>query len=159
PHLRTALASPSRTWVEGVAFAPDGKTLAAAIGEEVRLIDIATGGERGILRDNLSRVSLRRVCYSPDGRWLAAGDWNTAELLWDLAGGRWWGKLAEYSGGGLSSWALNLGNASAAFSPDGKLIAVAVRAGHVESPGEVQIVEVLSRKERLRLQGHGREIW
>src|SRR5262249_3931733 len=61
-----------RGMVEGVAFAPDGKTLAMASREgNVHLWDVAAGKLLQTLRGHSSAV--QAVVFSPDGRTLASG--------------------------------------------------------------------------------------
>jgi len=128
--------------VASVAFAPDGKTLAAGIGDRtVRLYDLATGRERlprlgregavpppqegnhaiwGSNKENARAPAC--LAFSPDGSLLASGPgWvgdgcpaDTPPItLWDVAAGREARQLAGHP------WEIT----SLAFSPDGKLLA------------------------------------
>src|SRR5262249_61119350 len=75
--------------VVGVAFAPDGRTLAAAIRREegnqtsgeVRLWNADTGEERTVFRGHMQGV--RAVAFSPDGRTVASAGTDRVVELWD----------------------------------------------------------------------------
>ncbi len=69
--------------VNSVNFFPDGKTLALGTFENgIRLFDLNTGLEKGILRGY--NMSERNLILSPDGRVLAETNQTTIRL-WDLA--------------------------------------------------------------------------
>ena len=108
-------------WVYSVAFAPDGKTLAAADGT-VHLLDAATGApqKRLAVKD---RKALK-IAFAPDGKSLAGagGHWvavgggtqQVSEVfLWDAHTGKLLRRLND-----LHPWLR-----SVAYSPDGKVLA------------------------------------
>jgi WD40 repeat protein len=75
--------------VKGLAFSPDGQTLAASsyLNHEILLWDLAAGRERARLRGHASPVI--SLAFSPDGASLASGGVrDDAIILWDLASGR-----------------------------------------------------------------------
>jgi Tol biopolymer transport system component len=126
--------------VEGVAFAPDGKTLATASQDgTVRLWNVTTGTQIGEpLPGEMSGNNTARlfdVDFSPDGKLLAtAGVLGTR--VWDLSTRR---RIAAFGDG---SWDVE-------FSPDGKLLAAAEHG----SSTEVFYVRDLKRKAQ-QLGGH-----
>jgi WD40 repeat protein len=74
-----------------LAFAPDGKTLAAGGGlrdrpGEIKLWDLATGAARATLRGHQNFVSA--LAFAPDGRTLAAASFDGIVKLWDVTTGR-----------------------------------------------------------------------
>jgi WD40 repeat protein len=131
-------------WVQSVAFAPDGRLLAAVSNAKtVWLWDAPTGAPLRKLDGDIDRVlrvdfapdrrllyPLRRpgaffkkkadesVAFSPDGRLLAFASGDDAVQLWDVRdvqSGRFVRMLEGYTGSVLS----------VAFSPDGRLLASA----------------------------------
>jgi RNA polymerase sigma factor (sigma-70 family) len=134
-----------------LAFSPDGKSLAygrSRIGNDadtktLRLMDVVSGAE---IRSFDSDGYVPTVCFSPDGKTLAA--WHDTPdkhliRLWDAATGR---ELGQYAGHQASGWAL-------AFSPDGKLIASG--GGDVQRRDNVvHLWEAASGKLIRRFDGH-----
>ncbi len=126
--------------VASVAFAPDGKTLAAGVGDRtIRLYDLATGQERlprlgregalaprkegEILRKNYDKAcAAAALAFSPDGSLLASGvegiGWFNRMsdvppiTLWDVATAR---EVRQFAGHPI-------GTISLAFAPDGKTL-------------------------------------
>ena len=101
-----------RGMVEGVAFSPDGKTLAmASYGGNVQLWDVASGKLLETLKGHSSAVLA--VVFSPDGRTLASGSSDQTVRLWNVETRR---QLMQ-----LDPGSIELGQVlTLAFSPDGK---------------------------------------
>jgi WD40 repeat protein len=72
-----------REEVVAVTFAPDGGTLAVAVGREVQLWDTATGRCLHRLTGHEGKVLC--LAYAPDGARLASGGYDGTVRLWDLA--------------------------------------------------------------------------
>jgi RNA polymerase sigma factor (sigma-70 family) len=132
----------------GAAFLPEGRFLTWGPDARVRVWDLATGREAVgfTFADRSAPPAMRApgviqvpgvyfgVAVSPDGR-LAAISQHGTVVLHELSGGR---QLRTVSMAG-----------SPVFSPDGRTL-----AGGDTKTGTIQLVEVATGGERLRLTGH-----
>ncbi|MBY0522252.1 MAG: hypothetical protein K2R98_02575 [Gemmataceae bacterium] len=71
--------------IDGIAFSPDGKSVASG-GQDgvIRLWEIATGKERLRLTGHQGRV--HTIAFAPDGRSLVSGSADSTVLVWDISG-------------------------------------------------------------------------
>ncbi|AEM82462.1 serine/threonine protein kinase with WD40 repeats [Streptomyces violaceusniger Tu 4113] len=111
---------------EGMAFSPDGKTLATNSDDgKVRLWNVADRKPRAtfIQRDSVGNDGFggRGVAFSPDGKLLAATNMTGWLTMWDVAEHRQVRFLGTTVDGGER----------VAFSPDGKLFATGSQTGSV----------------------------
>ena len=95
---RTSAPIPTAAWytgtltghtdgLDGVAFAPDGKTLATTSDDQtVRIWDAVTGRTLRLLTGHTARVV--GVGYAPDGKTLATASWDHTARIWDVATSR-----------------------------------------------------------------------
>ena len=95
--------------VISVAFSPNGRTLASASSEEIRLWDAATGQHMKTIDPP---KSIRNITFSSDGRTLVSGGVDGI-LLWDV-------ETAGYKKTITTNRQL-VNNA--VFSPDGRILA------------------------------------
>jgi WD40 repeat protein len=89
PSTKSVVATvvPSGSIVPGVAFSPDGSTIATADADGfLRFSDAATGQLDGQPLA-ISQVGLNSVAWSPDGRTVVTSDWAGNVRLTDVASG------------------------------------------------------------------------
>jgi WD40 repeat protein len=131
--------------VMSLAFAPDGKLLATGHiddrkmgkGTLVRLWDVASGQE--VWRpEHPMALMVKSVTFAPDGRFLAAADWQGTIHCWDVATRKLVRQLAGQAGPANE----------VAFSPDGRMLA------STSYDGTVRLWEMATGVERRRLLGH-----
>lgn len=129
--------------VRGLAFAPDGKTLASAGGDRsVRLWDARSGKE--LWRNLWHEREVRTVLFVPDGKTLISSSEDNTIRFWDLTERK---EIRRIRTDQRDVRAL-------ALSPDGKTLAVGeqlFRGGKTEN--RVRLLDVASGEERRVLAG------
>jgi WD40 repeat protein len=161
--------------IAAVAFAPDGRTLAAGAGGApelfisgmrmpdcaVTLWDLGTGLPRHHFKAGAGRVDT--VAFSPDGRILASAGPDAAMIhLWDPLTGKELGKLQSASEPNTPP-SMAEGVSRIVFFPDGKTLAAVslyrfpsnMRMIDDKKTREVRVVrlwEIATRKERMQIR-------
>jgi WD40 repeat protein/serine/threonine protein kinase len=137
--------------VYGVAFSPDGNSLASAGGDrakpgEVKVWDVQTGQELlSLKQESLSSQSANvvySVAFSPDGKRLASAGGGVA-TVWDAQTGRKFLTCKVHADSVIS----------VAFSPDGKRLA----SGSLD--GATKVWDAQTGQELLSLKGLTGQLW
>jgi WD40 repeat protein/tRNA A-37 threonylcarbamoyl transferase component Bud32 len=136
------LQGPS-TFVMGLAFAPDGHTLAVASAlQQVQQWDLRTGKKQGPLLQHgpvaLVHIPTCSVAYAPDGHTLASSGMDGMVRLWDPATGK--------ARAGFQAHRGTVG--SLAFSADGRIL---VTGGWDQT---AKVWDLVSGKELAHIRGH-----
>jgi WD40 repeat protein len=126
------------------AWCPDGTCVATASGDKTaRLWDAASGKQIVVFKGHDHVV--RSVAFSPNGEYLVTASYDKTARIWDVKTGRQILSIPGIAARDMVS--------SAAFSPDGKLVATAT-AGLSLPPASApaaQIFDAATGKEVMRL--------
>lgn len=116
PALRLTLTSDYGI-AAALAIAPDGTWLATTSDDRaVRIWDAATGRQRATLTGHTSRVT--ELAIAPDGTWLATTSEDRTVRIWNPG-----------TGGVSAVMRVDISLSDCAWSPSGRLLAVAGDAG------------------------------
>ncbi len=146
--------SGSATAVWSVVFSPDSKRLASATGEfgspgvgEIKIWNADTGKEIRHLKGH--GASVTGLAFTPDGARLASSGADKKVVVWDLSTGQ---EVFTLTATNRPNERPN----GVAFSPDGTRLAIVHEYSEASgnSAGEVQVLDVATRKELLNLKGH-----
>src|SRR5262249_50797669 len=119
--------------VHGIAFSPDGTRLASVGNNRVVRVYDAMTGKVIWQTEELSGLT-QCVAFSPDGKWLATGEFDSDTVwIWDAQTGK---RLREVGSGGKGR------TMSVQFSPEG-LLAVSADKTQIweikeRQPGDIQ---------------------
>lgn len=130
--------------VATVTFSPDGRTLANASGETIRLWDVQTGDSKASFGNHTS--SLSSVIFSPDGKTLASEDTDGNVALWDAQTGVHKAAIdteRDYS----TSMRFRPGGYALAFSPGGSLLSSTLKT-------TIQLLDANTGQKKVTLEGH-----
>ncbi|MDZ8094589.1 MAG: caspase family protein [Nostoc sp. DedQUE05] len=123
--------------VIGVAFSPDGKTIASASNDKtVKVWDAATAKEITTFKGHSDAVI--GVAFSPDGKTIASASYDKIVKVWDAATAK---EITTFKG--HSDAVIGV-----AFSPDGKTIASA------SDDKTVKVWDAVTAKEITTFKGH-----
>ena len=136
----------------GVAFSPDGQTLASVSGSSIAVPQAASKPGELMLHKTRTGDPVRMirghggpltgVAYHPDGSLIATSSWDRTIKLWDASTGDLRQSLL-----GHHDWALHV-----EFCPDGSRIA----SGGAD--GAIKIWETASNQEPYTLRGHKQNV-
>lgn len=108
-------------FVDGLAYSPDGKTLAATGRSSTKLYDAGTGKQLRLLQAQNTRIGVVAVTWTPDGRNVIATSVKKGAEVLDLTG-----KVGQtYTVPDDSAMAL-------AWNPAGTLLATGARDGRIQ---------------------------
>jgi WD40 repeat protein len=131
--------------VLALAVSRDGKALAASIGPDVCILDVASGRERATLKDH--PASVFSIVWMADGKTLLTADAHRTVRIWDAASGRERKTLELREREAINCLSL---------TRDGKTAALAVQHRvNLFNPGQVQLWDVAEGKQTATLKHEG----
>lgn len=110
--------------VQSPVFSPDGKSIAAAVGSNVKIWKLAAGEELAQMKDG-HKCSITAIVYSTNGKALVSADGKGTITYWDLS------QPAPVKKGGYKPNTEEAAINSLANSPDGKWIAASTGTGDI----------------------------
>jgi WD40 repeat protein len=122
--------------VAGLAFSPDGKTLATGCRGDITFWDTATGQSSATIKGHQDLITA--LVYSPDGKTLASAGWDKTLRLWDV-------DTRKQRGEGQR---IDRPFEALVFSPDGKLLASS------STGNDVLLWDAATGKPTGKLEGH-----
>jgi WD40 repeat protein len=125
------------------AFSPDGKRVAVASGEFVRVCDVVTGRQLALLGPHEEQV--KHLTYSPDGKRIASAAVINVIHLWDGESGKEIAVLPGYTSNVLG----------VKFSPDGSRLI----SGSSFPDTSAHLWDAATGRLLGTLKGHKNEIW
>jgi eukaryotic-like serine/threonine-protein kinase len=130
-------------WAKKVAWAPDSKRIAIGFTDSTTQgADINTEREIFSYSNPASKYPIESVGWSPNGRYVAAGDFGNTVVIYDVTSGQ---AITTYTDHSDSVLAL-------AWSPDGKQIVSG------SSDGTARVWDAMSGKTLLIYKKHGNDV-
>jgi WD40 repeat protein len=110
-YAKVAVLGGHENRLRSISFSPDGKLLASASSQNIRLWDMMSKKEIGQLRGHTKDVTA--IAFSPDGEILASGSGDQTILLWNTTTQQQIERLK-----GHTDWITSI-----AFNPSGRMLA------------------------------------
>ena len=135
-------------YVNLVALAPDGKSIAVGGNQGVRILELATGKELRTLK-TAGFLNANAIAYSPDGKVLGALEFTGRIQFWNPATGEATGQVMPPppAAGGVARNGTGIN-----FSGDGKYVAVAHESFGATTKSSITVYEVATGKQVAQVE-------